>query len=63
MGQAKTVVMEDWAEFFKWLEVEGKLDWYEAALDISQDYAGDQSIRLKASDDIDRFIDEFKKTK
>ena len=36
-------------EFFEWLRSTKQLDRYEAVLDISEDYTGDQKYRLDAS--------------
>ena len=47
-------------EFFEWLRSVDKLDFYEAALDMSEDYAGDQKIRLRASDDIEKLKEEYR---
>lgn len=39
-------------EFFEWLRSINKLDAYEAMLDFSVDYAGDQELRLQATEDL-----------
>lgn len=55
--------MEYDEKFFEWLRSINKLDKYEAALDISEDYAGDQEHRLEASEFLDKLRIEYKKTK
>ena len=47
-------------EFFEWLDSHGRLNLYEAVLDMSEDYGGDQATRLKASEDLENFYTEFK---
>lgn len=46
-------------EFFNWLKSIDKLDQYEAMLDISEDYAGDQEYRCNAYDDIEKLKWEY----
>lgn len=52
----------DYETFFEWLRSIGKLDFYEAALDISMEYAGDQNYRLQACDSIDKLKKEYNET-
>jgi len=44
-------------KFFDWLRENNQLDRYEAALDISEDYVGNQKYRLDASE----FVSKMKK--
>jgi len=48
------------SEFFDWLKEDGSLDKYEALLDHSEDYAGDQSFRLRAVGELEIIRDRFK---
>ena len=47
--------------FYVWLEENNKLDFYESALDISIDYAGDQERRSKADKDINDLKEQYEK--
>ncbi len=49
-------------KFFNWLRNIGELDRYEAMLDISVEYAGDQKHRLQACDDIEKLKLEYEKS-
>ena len=46
--------------FFNWLTDNNKLDFYEDALDVSEDYSRDQNTRLRASDDVYNLTQEYK---
>ena len=48
-------------EFFEWARSINKLDYYEAILETSIDYAGDQKRRLEASDLLMKMDKEFVK--
>jgi hypothetical protein len=47
-------------KFFDWLDNNGELDKYEAALDISEDYSGSQTHRLAAAEEVTNYITAYK---
>ena len=53
--------MKDRQNFFRWLKEKDKLDMYEAMLDTSKDYAGNQKLRLMACIGIKELIKEYER--
>lgn len=49
----------DMKGFFKWLEDNGKMSYYEGALDASENYVGSNTARLEACDAIEKLKDEY----
>ena len=53
----------DYIEFFRWLKSINKLDFYEAVLDISEDYGlDDQNHRMNAFNEIEKLKQEYSKS-
>ena len=50
---------KDKQDFFKWLKETDQLDMYEAMLDTSRDYVGDQELRLMACERIEKLVKKY----